>query len=98
MTVFKPLLIGLTLLCGSLQAQAQGFSALISPPRIETTVKPGQTTRQVVEITQVGPVVGRFRVYTNDWSISPAGGAVFTEELKPDSCRQWVALKRPQGA
>ena len=73
MTMFKPLTAGLTLLLASLLAQAQGFSALISPPRVETAVKPGQTTRQVVEITQVGPVAGRFRIYTNDWSISPGG-------------------------
>jgi hypothetical protein len=77
------------------EARAQdGFSALISPPRVETNTKPGQTTRQVLEITQVGPIPGRFRVYTMDWSLNPSGGVDFVEELKPGSCRPWVALER----
>jgi hypothetical protein len=73
---------------------AQGFSALISPPRIETGIKPGQTTRQVLEITQVGPTTGRFRIYTSDWVLNASGGVDFSDELKPDSCRPWVALER----
>ena len=76
-------------------ARAQdGFSALISPPRVETNTKPGQTTRQVLEVTQVGPIAGRFRIYTMDWSLNPGGGVDFVEELKPGSCRPWVALER----
>lgn len=87
---------GLLLATGlvSVAAHAQGFSALISPPRVETAVKPGQTTRHVLEISQVGPLPGRFRVYTNDWTINPSGGVDFFEELKPGSCRPWVALER----
>ena len=75
-------------------AQGGGFSVLISPPRVETTIKPGQTTRQVLEVSQVGPVAGRIRVYTNDWNLNASGGVDFSEELKPDSCRPWVALER----
>ncbi len=75
-------------------AQAQGFSALISPPRVETSVKPGQTTRQVLEITQVGPLPGKFRVYTNDWTLNANGGVDFFDAIQPGSCRQWVALER----
>ena len=87
---------GLILTLGLLSAsvQAQGFSALVSPPRVETAIKPGQTTRQVLEITQVGPLPGRFRVYSNDWSINASGGVDFFEELQPGSCRPWVALER----
>jgi hypothetical protein len=75
-------------------AQAQGFSALISPPRIETLAKPGQTTRQVVEVSQVGPAPGKFRVYTADWSLNSTGGVDFFEALQPGSCRPWVALEK----
>lgn len=75
-------------------AQAQGFSALISPPRVETSVKPGQTTRQVLEITQVGPLPGRFKVYTNDWTLNANGGVDFFDTIQPGSCRPWVALER----
>ncbi len=75
-------------------AQAQGFSALISPPRVETAVKPAQTTRQVLEITQVGPSAGRFRIYTNDWRLNASGGVDFFDDIQPGSCRPWVALER----
>ena len=84
-------------LCGIFgnAALAQGgFSALISPPRVETHTKPGQITRQVLEVTQVGPIAGRFRVYTLDWSLNASGGVDFLENLKPNSCRPWVALER----
>jgi hypothetical protein len=74
--------------------QAQGFSALISPPRVETAAKPGQTTRQVLEVSQVGPSPGRFRVYTSDWTLNASGGVDFSEELKAGSCRPWVALEK----
>ena len=94
MTVFKPLVAGCTLALVNALAQAQGFSALVSPPRVETAIKPGQTTRQVLEITQVGPAAGRFRVYTSDWSLNATGGVDFSEEVKPGSCRPWVALER----
>ena len=88
--------VGLTVTLGFLGAsvQAQGFSALVSPPRVETAIKPGQTTRQVLEITQVGPLPGRFRVYSNDWRINASGVVDFFDELQPGSCRPWVALER----
>ena len=87
---------GLALVLGLLgaQVQAQGFSALVTPPRVETAIKPGQTTRQVLEITQVGPMPGRFRVYSNDWSINATGGVDFFDEIQSGSCRPWVALER----
>ena len=75
-------------------ARAQGFSAVISPPRFELNVQPGKTTRQVIEITHVANRRGEYRVYTNDWTIGADGNAVFTDELAPTSCRPWVALER----
>ena len=80
------------LLAGSLLAQ--GFSALVTPPRIEMAVKPGQDARQIIEITQMSPTPGRFRIYTNDWEMNAQGGVQFFDELQPDSCRPWVALER----
>jgi hypothetical protein len=94
MTVFKAYVVGFTVAVVNTLVQAQGFSALVSPPRVETTVKPGQTTRQVLEITQVGPAAGRFKVYTSDWSLNATGGVDFSEEVKSGSCRPWVALER----
>jgi hypothetical protein len=74
--------------------RAQGFSAVISPPRFEVNVQPGKTTRQIIEITHVANQPGKYRVYTNDWTIGADGNAVFSEALAPDSCRPWVALER----
>ncbi len=73
---------------------AQGFSAVISPPRFELAVQPGKTSRQVIEITHVATQRGSYRVYTNDWSLGPDGNALFTDELAPNSCRPWVALEK----
>jgi hypothetical protein len=93
--IFVSRIAAMLLVCGVTGiVQAQGFSALISPPRVETLVKPGQTTRQVLEITQVGPLPGRFRVYTNDWSLNANGGVDFFDAIQPGSCRPWVALER----
>ena len=75
-------------------AYAQGFSAVISPPRFEILLQPGKTSRQVIEITHVSIQSGKYRVYTNDWSLGEDGNAVFTEELAPNSCRPWVALEK----
>jgi hypothetical protein len=74
-------------------AAAQGFSAYVSPPRVEARVAPGQTLRQVVEIQHVGPRKGQFRFYTNDWEFRPEG-LVFSDALAPESCRPWVAIER----
>jgi hypothetical protein len=88
------LLLSLCGLTGASAALAQGFSALVTPPRIEMIVKPGQDARQVIEITQVGNTPGRFRIYTNDWQLNDQGGVQFFDELQSGSCRPWVALER----
>jgi hypothetical protein len=75
-------------------AQAQGFSAFISPPRFEFQAPPGKTTRQVMEIQHVGQVRGNFRIYTNDWTFAADQSVNFSDALAADSCRPWVAIER----
>lgn len=75
-------------------ADAQSFSAVVSPPRFEVSAQPGKTIRQVIEITQASNEKGTYRVYTNDWTIGADGNAVFNDELAPNSCRPWVSLER----
>jgi hypothetical protein len=70
------------------------FAAVVSPARFEFAVDAGQTQRQAVEITHTGVTPGRYRVYTADWSLSPAGELAFSEALAADSCRPWVAIER----
>ncbi len=73
---------------------AHAFSALVSPPRIETQAKPGQTIRQIIEITHAANTPGKYKIYTNDWQLNSAGGVEFFEDLQSGSCRPWVALER----
>jgi len=84
----------LSVLLMSKPAAAQGFSAVISPPRFELKVTPGKTIRQVIEITHAANQLGRYRVYTNDWVIGSDGNAIFSDELAANSCRPWVSLER----
>jgi len=75
-------------------ASAQEFAALISPPRYELFIEPGSTSRQVLEITHLGPQTTPYRVYTADWTYAADGALSFFEPLQAGSCRPWVALER----
>ncbi|HQR52174.1 MAG TPA: hypothetical protein PLZ79_02810 [Burkholderiales bacterium] len=77
-------------------AQAQGFAAVVSPPRFELAVKPGEIARQVVEISNVGVQSATFRVRTADWTLAPDGGVSFADALTAGSCRPWVAIERKE--
>jgi hypothetical protein len=90
----RMLLVCVVAVCSASMGWAQGFSALVTPPRIEMEIKPGQDARQVIEITQVGDTPGRFRIYTNDWQLNDQGAVQFFDDLQPGSCRPWVALER----
>lgn len=74
--------------------QAQGFAALVSPPRFELRAAPGERQRQVLEITNGGQMPARYRFRTADWSLGADGQIVVHEELQPGSCRPWVAIER----
>jgi len=77
-------------------AAAQGFSALVSPPRFEDSAKPGTTYRNVVEISNLSPAPARYTLKTADWRLDAQGAAVFDEALAPGSCRPWVGLEAAQ--
>jgi hypothetical protein len=77
-------------------AAAQGFAAVVSPPRFELAAKPGETVRQVVEITNAGVLPATFRVRTADWTLAPDAGVAFSEALSAGSCRPWVAIERKE--
>lgn len=77
-------------------AHAQGFSALITPPRFEDAVQPGATYRNVIEITNVSDRDARFRLRTADWTLDTNAAAQFSEALAPGSCRPWVGIEAPE--
>lgn len=73
---------------------AQEFAAVVSPPRFEISVTPGERSRQVVEITNVAAQPSKYTLRTADWALAPDGGVSFSDELVPGSCRPWVAIER----
>ena len=82
-----------TLLCATGVA-AQGFAAIVSPPRFELTAKPGEKVRQVVEIGNAGTQAAKYHFKTADWTLDKTGGVSFDESLQPGSCRPWVAIEK----
>ncbi|MGZ5079726.1 MAG: COG1470 family protein [Usitatibacter sp.] len=72
---------------------AQGFAALVSPPRFELAAKPGESLRQVMEITNASSLAAKYRMKTADWSLAENAAVTFDDALKPGSCRPWVAIE-----
>lgn len=72
------------------------FAAAVTPPRFEIDVAPGQVSRQVLDIGHALPGTGLYRVYTNDWQLSPDGAVSFSDELLAGSCRPWVVIEREE--
>ena len=90
------LLCATTAISGALDvkvANAQGFAAIISPPRFELFVKPGEKTRQVIEITNASVQLAKYYLKTADWALDKNGGVSFDETLQAGSCRPWVAIE-----
>ena len=83
-------------LASSCGAFAQGFAALVSPPRFELSAKPGEKVREVVEITNASAQAAKYGLRTADWTFSPDASVTFDDSLKPGSCRPWVAIESRQ--
>src|SRR5580698_5062384 len=77
-------------------ARAQGFAAMVSPPRFELSAQPGKTLRSVIEVSNRSTTPARYLMHTADWNFSPDFTVNFHDELQPDSCRPWVAIERPE--
>jgi fimbrial chaperone protein len=76
--------------------QAQGFAALVSPPRFELAAKPGKTLRSVIEVSNRSSAPARYLIHTADWTLAPDFSVSFQDDLRPGSCRPWVAIERPE--
>jgi hypothetical protein len=77
------------------EVRADGFAALVSPPRFELSGKSGARLRQTLEVTNRSNTPAKFRVHTADFVLGADYGVTFHDELLPDSCRPWVAIERP---
>jgi len=73
---------------------AQDFALSVSPPRFELVAQPGQTVRAVAELSNASSTGTQLSFATAEWELTPDGGVVLTEALKPGSCRPWVAIER----
>jgi hypothetical protein len=79
----------------SASVHAQGFAALVSPPRFELQSPSGRTVRSVIEVSNRSTAPAHYLMHTADWTFSPDFSVNFQDKLQPDSCRPWVAIERP---
>src|SRR5260370_13178784 len=91
-------ILGITgpLSIGSRYVHAQGFAALVSPPRFELATQPGKVLRSVVEVSNRSTAPARYLIRTADWTFSQDFSVNFRDDLQPGSCRPWVAIERPE--
>ena len=78
----------------AIDAHAEDFAAVVSPPRFELAAKAGTKLRQVIEVTNRSPTPAHYRFHTADFVLGPDYGLTFHDELLPESCRPWVAIER----
>lgn len=93
MKPLRPTLLAAAWLALLPAAQAQ-FAIAVSPPRFELSAKPGERLRQVIEITNAAGRPTTLLVRTADWQFQPDDSVVFSDALRPGSCRPWVAIER----
>jgi len=80
----------------SARVHAQGFAALVSPPRFELAAQPGKAVRGVIEISNRSTAPSPYLMHNADWNFSADFSVNFHDDLQPDSCRPWVAIERPE--
>src|ERR1700730_1022731 len=90
------ILLFLAAVVPSATVHAQGFAALVSPPRFELAAKPGKTLRGVIAVSNRSSTTARYLIHTADWTLAPDFSVNFYDALQPGSCRPWVAIERPQ--
>ena len=87
-------LFGLALLLAAPCVAADEFALAVSPARFELALKPGERSRQVIEISNASPTSASFGIKTADWRLGADNSVTFSDDLLPGSCRPWVAIER----
>lgn len=77
-------------------ALAGDFALSLAPPRFELAAQPGQTVRGVAELANAADTAADLSFETAEWDLTPDGGVVLGNALKPGSCRPWVSIERRQ--
>jgi fimbrial chaperone protein len=78
------------------RVQAQGFAALVSPPRFELATQPGKTVRSIISVSNRSTAPARYLMHTADWTFSGDFSVNFHDDLQAGSCRPWVSIERPE--
>lgn len=78
----------------AMPVRADDFALSVSPPRFELNAQAGQTVRGVAELSNASSIAAELNFATADWELTPDGGVITSPELKPGSCRPWVAIER----
>lgn len=89
-----PSLLGLACALIAPCATASEFALAVSPPRFELELKPGERSRQIMEITNASAASTTFGIKTADWRLGMDNSVTFLDEVQPGSCRPWVAIER----
>lgn len=76
------------------RAFGNGFEVAVSPARFELSGKSSARLGQSMDIYNLGANATEVAVRTLDWTFSDEGKVSFHDELRPASCRPWVALER----
>lgn len=75
-------------------ASANEFALGVSPARFELALKPGERSRQVIEISNASAASASLAIKTADWALGMDNSVTFSDDLLPGSCRPWVAIER----
>lgn len=75
-------------------ASANEFALAVSPARFELALKPGERSRQVIEISNASAASASLAIKTADWAFGMDNSVTFSDDLLPGSCRPWVAIER----
>lgn len=69
------------------------FAAVVSPPRFELSLKPGDRATEVIGITNASITQAHYRMKTADWTFGADNAVTFKDALQPGSCRPWVSIE-----
>lgn len=66
----------------------------MSPARLELKAEPGKVSRGALTIRHMGREPANYLLRSSEWDYTAAGESVFSDTLKPQSCRPWLRLER----
>lgn len=75
-------------------SMAAPFEIAVTPSRFEVAGDSGKRIAQSIELQNVGSSATDVGLRTLDWDLAANGQVTYYDELRPNSCREWVTLER----